>query len=56
MKIDDLVPEDHLLRLVDRCVDFSFAKDKVKHLYGHTGPSLYRLFGSLSKGIGLRVL
>ena len=41
MKIDDLVPEDHLLRLVDRYVDFGFVKDRVKHLYSHTGrPSI----------------
>ena len=41
MKIDDLVPEDHLLRLIDRHVDFSFVRDKVKHLYSHTGrPSI----------------
>ena len=41
MKIDDLVPEDHLLKLVDRYVDFGFVKDRVKHLYSHTGrPSI----------------
>ena len=28
-----LVPEQHLLRKVDAAVDFSFIRDRVKHLY-----------------------
>lgn len=41
VKIDDLVPENHLLRLIDKHVDFSFVTNKVKHLYSHTGrPSI----------------
>jgi transposase len=41
IQIDDLIPEDHLLRLVHRCVDFGFIREKVKHLYSHTGrPSI----------------
>lgn len=41
MKIDDLIPEDHLLRLIHKHVDFSFIRNKVKHLYSHTGrPSI----------------
>ena len=28
---------DHLLRLVDKHIDFRFIRGKVKHLYSHTG-------------------
>ena len=28
-----LVPQDHLVRLVDKTIDFEFIRDKVKHLY-----------------------
>lgn len=31
--IDQLVPEDHLVRKVARAVDFSFVREKVAHLY-----------------------
>jgi len=41
VKMEDIVPENHLLRLVDKHIDLSFIKDKVKHLYSHTGrPSI----------------
>ena len=41
VKVEDMVPEGHLLRMVDRHVDFSFIRGKVKHLYSHTGrPSI----------------
>jgi hypothetical protein len=41
VRMEDMIPEDHLLRLVDRHIDFSFIRDKVKHLYSHTGrPSI----------------
>ena len=41
IRIEDLIPDDHLLRLVDRHIDFTFIRDKVKHLYSHTGrPSI----------------
>jgi len=41
IRMEELVPENHLLRLVDRHLDFSFVRDKVKHLYSHTGrPSI----------------
>lgn len=41
VRIEDLVPEDHLLRLIDRHIDFGFIRGKVKHLYSHTGrPSI----------------
>ena len=40
--LDDLVPEDHLLRQIDRVIDFSFIYDLVEDTYSHeTGrPSL----------------
>ena len=31
--IDDLVPEDHLLRMVDRALDWTFIYDLVKERY-----------------------
>lgn len=38
---EELIPEDHILRLVDRYVDFSFIRPKVEHLYSDTGrPSI----------------
>lgn len=33
VRIDDLVPQDHLLRKIDRFIDFSFILDKVRPLY-----------------------
>jgi len=41
VRMEDIVPDDHLLRMIDRHIDFSFIKQKVKHLYSHTGrPSI----------------
>lgn len=31
--IDELVPQDHLLRKVDKHIDFSFIHDLIKDLY-----------------------
>jgi len=31
--IEELVPQDHLLRKIDRVIDFDFIRDKVKDLY-----------------------
>jgi hypothetical protein len=31
--IDDLVPQDHLLRKVDKYIDFSFIGDKIRPFY-----------------------
>jgi len=33
VSIEALVPENHLLRKVGQVVDFSFIRDRVKHLY-----------------------
>ena len=32
-QIEDLVPEDHILRLIDKAVDFSFIRQEVAHCY-----------------------
>ncbi len=41
VRIEDLVPENHLLRLVDKHVSLGFIRERVKHLYSHTGrPSI----------------
>ena len=31
--IEELVPEDHLLRKIDKYIDFSFIKEKVRPYY-----------------------
>jgi len=39
--LDDLVPQNHLLRKISSTIDFSFIYDKVKNLYSSTGrPSI----------------
>lgn len=41
VRMEDMVPENHLLRLVDKYIDLGFIREKVKHLYSHTGrPSI----------------
>lgn len=41
VRIEDMIPEDHLLRLVDRHVNLDFIREEVRHLYSHTGrPSI----------------
>ncbi|MBC2277634.1 transposase, partial [Listeria welshimeri] len=37
ISLDDLVPEDHLVRKVDKVIDFDFIYPLVKHTYSHTG-------------------
>jgi len=40
-RLEDQVPEDHLLRLIDRYVDLSFIRDRLKSYYSSTGrPSI----------------
>ena len=39
--MEDQIPEDHLLRLIDRYVDFSFVRERLKGFYSPTGrPSI----------------
>ncbi|MGO4348352.1 transposase, partial [Paenibacillus sp. MCAF9] len=33
VSIEDLVPTDHMLRKIDKYIDFSFIDKKVSHLY-----------------------
>jgi transposase len=41
VRIEEMVPADHLLRLVDKHVSLKFIHEKVKHLYSYTGrPSI----------------
>jgi transposase len=41
VRMEDMVPENHLLRLIDKYIDLGFIRGKVKHLYSHTGrPSI----------------
>jgi transposase len=36
-RLEDQIPEDHLLRLIDRYVDLSFVRERLKSLYSSTG-------------------
>jgi transposase len=41
LTIEELMPEEHFLRDLEKYVDFSFIYDKVEHLYSKTGrPSI----------------
>jgi len=37
VRMEEMIPENHLLRLVDKHIDLGFIREKVKHLYSHTG-------------------
>ena len=40
-RLEDQIPEDHLLRLLDHHVDFSFVRKRLKSFYSSTGrPSI----------------
>src|SRR5262245_9177177 len=40
-RLEDQIPETHLLRLIDRYVDFSFVRDRLQPCYSSTGrPSI----------------
>ena len=40
-RLEDQIPADHLLRLIDQHIDLSFVRDRVKSLYSATGrPSI----------------
>jgi hypothetical protein len=40
-RLDDQVPENHLLRLIDRHIDFGFVREQLKDSYSDTGrPSI----------------
>lgn len=36
-RIEDQIPEDHLLRFIDRHIDFAFVREALKASYSHTG-------------------
>ena len=44
--IEDMVPKDHLLRKIDRHINFSFIYDKTKDLYSKVFKSGSFRFGS----------
>ena len=40
-RLEDQVPENHLLRLIDTHIDFSFVREQLKDSYSDTGrPSI----------------
>jgi transposase len=41
VRMEEMVPENHVLRLINKHIDFGFIRNKVKHMYSHTGrPSI----------------
>jgi len=41
VRVEDLVPADHLLLKIDRYIDFSAVEEQTRSLYSHTGrPSI----------------
>jgi transposase len=40
-KLDDYIPKNHLLRLIDRHISFAFVRERLKDPYSETGrPSI----------------
>ena len=40
-RLEDQIPNDHLLRLLDQLVDFSFVRERLRKFYSSTGrPSI----------------
>ena len=40
-RLEDQIPNDHLLRLIDRHIDFSFVRERLRKHYSSTGrPSI----------------
>jgi transposase len=40
-RLEDQIPEDHLLRLIDQHIDLSFVRERLKNYYSWTGrPSI----------------
>src|SRR5215471_2016312 len=40
-RLEDQIPKDHLLRVIDEQIDFSFVRERVRSLYSTTGrPSI----------------
>lgn len=40
-RLEDQIPKDHLLRVIDEQIDLSFVRERVKDLYSATGrPSI----------------
>lgn len=37
VRMEEMIPATHLLRLIDKHIALKFIRDKVKHLYSHTG-------------------
>src|SRR2546425_11265261 len=54
-RLEEQIPEDHLLRLIDRYVDLSFVRERLKQFYSWTGrPSIDPEVLSLVHTAGLR--
>jgi hypothetical protein len=54
-RLEDQIPENHLLRLIDRHVDLSFVRERVKSLYSSTGrPSVGGAIALAAGGLSLR--
>ena len=54
-RLEDQVPENHLLRLIDRYVSFSFVRERLRDSYSETGrPSIDPELLLRIQGLGLK--
>ena len=53
-RFEDQIPEDHLLRLIDRHIDFSFVRKQLKEFLQSDGPTVDRS-GSAATPVGGRL-
>ena len=43
LRLEDQVPENHLLRLIDKHVSFEFVRQQLKDSYSETGKQLFKI-------------
>ena len=48
VSLEDLVPRDHLLRKIDRAINFDFIYEEVKDLYSATEWHIWRVLVSMA--------
>ena len=53
-RLEDHIPENHLVRLIDRYVDFSFVRERLKDFYSQVGRPSIEHIGSWHRTCGRR--
>jgi predicted transcriptional regulator len=51
VRMDEMIPENHLLRLVDKHIDLGFIRAKVKHLYEEFHPDRVGVVGVVGRAV-----